>query len=89
MGQRGALSWGYRDAAALCAWTVTRDAARQFYLRARVERIDSYGIKQIPILFTAPRTSRPRGLWVFPVIPNSIRIAGTVLTAALRPPEGR
>jgi hypothetical protein len=88
-GRQGSLSWGYRPAADLRAFTVSRDEARAWYLRARLATVDQYRIKQVPLIFTAPRTSTPRGLWTFPVLPNTVRMAGSVLTAALGPPEGR
>jgi hypothetical protein len=87
--RQGWISWGYRPAADLTGCRVSRDEARKWTLQARVAKVDTYGIAQVPLIFTAPRTSPPRGLWTFPVVPNSIRMAGTVLTAALGPPEGR
>ena len=88
-GQRGALVWGAGEAARLGGWVASRpQRGHAWTLRASLAWSDSYRLKQVPLLFTAPRASRPAGLWCFPVIPQSLRITGTALTAQLGPPEG-
>lgn len=88
-GQRGALVWGAGDAARLGAWHASRpERGRTWTLRAALEWSDSYRLRQLPLLFTAPRSSRPQGLWCFPVIPQSVRITERALVAQLGPPEG-
>lgn len=88
-GQRGSLLWGAGDAARLGVWSATRPQRGQAWtLRASLLWHDSYRVQQLPLMFTAPRTSRPSGLWCFPVIPNSLRITGQSLVAQLGPPEG-
>jgi hypothetical protein len=88
-GQRGAILWGAGEAAVLGRWSVTRDATFRWTLAARVDRIDTLRLRQRPLIFQAPRRARPAGLWCFPVLPNTLRLEGTALTAALGPPEGR
>lgn len=88
-GQRGSLVWGAGPAAVLGRWTVARDEHFHWTLRARVESADSYRLRQLPLLFQAPRLAKPVGLWCFPVLPNTLRLEGAALTAALGPPEGR
>jgi hypothetical protein len=88
-GQRGSIVWGAGDAAVLGRWSVARDVNFRWSLSARVERADSYRLRQIPLLFQAPRLAKPAGLWCFPVIPKTLQLHGTALTASLGPPEGR
>lgn len=88
-GQRGAIVWGAGEAAALGRWSVTRDEHFRWRLSARVERVDTLRLRQLPLLFQAPRLARPAGLWCFPVLPKTLQVTGTTLTAALGPPEGR
>jgi len=88
-GLRGSLLWGADDAATLGAWTAQRGKDRRAWtLRATVQRVDSYRIRQVPLLFQARQAKRPFAHWVFPVIPNSVRLQGTTVTANLGPPEG-
>ena len=88
-GQRGAIVWGAGEAAALGRWSVHRDEQFHWTLSARVDRVDSFRLRQLPLLFQAPRIAKPAGLWCFPVLPKTLQIDGTSLTAALGPPEGR
>jgi len=88
-GQRGTILWSGSDAAELSRWTLCRDDQFKFTLTAHVERADSFRLRQLPLLFTAPRKTKPAGLWCFPVLPKSLQVQGAALTAALGPPEGR
>ena len=88
-GQRGAIVWGAGDAAVLGRWSVHRNDAFQWTLSARVERADSFRLRQLPLIFQAPRLAKPAGLWCFPVLPKTLQVNGTALTASLGPPEGR
>ena len=87
-GRAATLVWGYADAAVLGAWVVSRDKAAVWSLRASVEHVDTLRVRQVPLLFTAPRVKPPLGRWVWPVIPNTLQVANGVLTASLGPPEG-
>lgn len=88
-GQRGSLLWGSGDAARLGAWVASRaERGHAWTLRASLTWHDSYRVQQLPLMFTAPRTSKPAGQWCFPVIPNSLRIKDGGLTAQLAQPEG-
>lgn len=87
-GHRGALLWGAGDAARLGEWSARRaQRGGAWSLRASVLWHDSYRLQQVPLIFTAPRTSAPRGQWCFPVIPKSLRITGASLVAQLGPPD--
>ena len=88
-GQHGAIVWGAGEAAGLGRWSVNRDANFHWTLSARVERVDSFRLRQLPLIFQAPRLAKPAGLWCFPVLPKTIQMNGTALTASLGPPEGR
>ena len=88
-GHRGTLLWGAGDAARLGAWVASRpERGRAWTLRASLDWHDSYRVQQLPLMFTAPRTSKPAGQWCFPVIPNSLRITERGITAQLGQPEG-
>lgn len=52
-------------------------------LQARVQRVESFQIRQKPLYFTAPRKG---GFWMFPVIEPPTVVNG-VLRAYLGPPE--
>jgi len=88
-GQSGAILWGAGPAAVLGRWSVTRDEHFAWTLAARVERVDSLRIRQLPLIFQAPRRAKPAGLWCFPVLPKTLQVNGESLTAKLGPPEGR
>ena len=88
-GQRGSILWSGSNAAVLSQWTLTKDEQNQFTLSARIDRADTFRLRQLPLLFTAPRAARPAGLWCFPVLPKTLLVQGASLTAALGPPEGR
>ena len=88
-GTRGSLLWGAGEAAQLPRWALARDEAGAWTLSAAVERVDRFRLRQVPLLFQAPRTAKPAGLWCFPVIPQTVQIDGPTLTAKLGPPEGR
>lgn len=87
-GPRGSIVFGGRPAAVLGAWKAHRGEQGPWTLTATVTQADTFRLRQIPLLFEAPRVSRPRGLWCFPIVPNSITIAGGRLAATLGPPEG-
>lgn len=88
-GPTGSIVWGAGEAATVRGWIATRAEDRSWTLRALVVKSDSYRLRQVPLLFQAPRVSRPRGLWVWPVVPQSLAIANGTLTAKLGPPEGQ
>jgi hypothetical protein len=88
-GPRGALTWNGGDAARLGAFALSRAVdARQWTLTATLDSADSYRVKQVPLLFIAPRLNYPRGLWCFPVVPGSLRVERSSVSATLQPPEG-
>jgi len=88
-GKSGAIVWGAGEAAGLGRWSVSRDEHFHWTLSARVDRVDSYRLRQLPLLFQAPRLAKPVGLWCFPVLPKTVVVNGSALTASLGPPEGR
>ena len=88
-GPHGAIVWGAGDAAVLGRWSVTRNEHFQWTLSAQVDRVDTLRLRQLPLIFQAPRRAKPAGLWCFPVLPKTLQVDGTTLTAQLGPPEGR
>jgi hypothetical protein len=84
-GATGAIVWGYRPAAVLRRWAIARtEAGGAWTLTAHVERSDAYQLRQVPLLFSAPRKG---GLWCWPVRPHSLFIEQSHLRATLGPPE--
>jgi hypothetical protein len=84
-GATGAIVWGYRPAAVLRSWAIARtEAGGAWTLTARVETSDAYQLRQVPLVFTAPRKG---GLWCWPVLPTSLSITPPHLRATLGPPE--
>lgn len=88
-GPRGAILWGYQDAAVVGAWRIyyhrpdpTHDG--RWRLAARLTRVDKTLIRGRPLLFTAPRD---KGRWCWPLDRDSIQIGDTTLIATLGPPE--
>jgi hypothetical protein len=89
-GPRAAIKWGgYRDAATLSAWAITRarDERGQvrWTLQAALTRVDQFVLSQRPLLFVAPRTGRVGGFWLWPV--QEMQIGTTTVRANLGPPE--
>jgi hypothetical protein len=91
-GPVGSLLWGGDPtavAAALGPWTATRGKNRRAWtLYATVTTVDTYRIRQEPLLFQARQAQRPFAHWLFPVVPNTVRVQGRALVANLGPPEG-
>jgi hypothetical protein len=87
-GTRGEINSGFRRAASLSSWVVTRDPeSKAWGLSAAIAQADSFRLLQRPLQFTAPRTATPAGLWCFEV--RELTIKGTLLSATLGPPQGR
>jgi hypothetical protein len=88
-GRRGAIVWNAGEAATLGAWRASRgNGETTWQLSAVVEKADAYRLKQVPLLFLAPRTNYPRGVSCFPVVPGTLTIGGGSVTATLAQPEG-
>ena len=84
-GQRGEINYGFRRAAALSTWTITRDGETHVWsLLASIERADTFQLTRRPLQFTAPRHAKPAGLWAFEV--RTLDVKGSTLTATLGPP---
>jgi hypothetical protein len=91
-GTRASLAWGYRTAAALTSWTVSRtlDEAKGTYawtLAATLgPQCDRFQVRQAQarkeLIFSAPRQG---GFWVWPV--HTVTVGERRLTATLGPPE--
>jgi hypothetical protein len=83
-GGAAAILWGHRDAATLRSWVIGRING-QWMLKASIERIDAFGIRQPKLLFTAPHERGRDGFWAWGV--ESIEVGTHVLLARLGPPE--
>jgi hypothetical protein len=86
-GRDGSLVWGYRTAAVLNTWAITRESPGAggdgiWRLSATIARVDSFQIRQRPLLFTAPR---PGGRWCWPVA--DLQVGASAILARLGPPE--
>ena len=92
-GQQGTIAWNYRTVVTLGPWTLHREPnakdgtlPRVFDLRATiVGPVDGFSLRQVPLLFTAPRGGRNAGLFCFPV--QQVRVSESTLIATLGPPE--
>jgi hypothetical protein len=84
-GVRGALLWGYADAATLGAWTIRKAPLpqRDWILQATVAKFDAFRVRQQNLRFTAPRRG---GFWCWPIA-GQVQIDGARLTARLGKPE--
>lgn len=91
-GSSASLAWGYRTAAALQSWTVSRtlDEAKGTYTwtlaAALGQQCDRFQVRQAQarreLLFSAPRKG---GFWVWPV--HSVTVGERRLIATLGQPE--
>jgi hypothetical protein len=74
-GVKASILWGYRQAAVLGRWSITKESKGKWLLTATVERADAFQCRQKPLIFTAPRH---KGMWCWDVEslhvgPNQIR----------------
>ena len=85
-GTAGSVSWGYRTAASVRRWTITRQekTGKVWNLVASIADVDKFQIRQSPLLFTAAREDGT-GFWCFPLI--DVQIRNNQLHAQLGPPE--
>lgn len=83
-GATASIVWGYRTAAQLGAWTITRDKTN-WILRATVQGVDRFMVKQTKPTryFVAPRHY---GHCAWPVA-GDVRVETNTLVATLREPE--
>lgn len=85
-GGEGAVLSGYRTAATLTAWTITkRDGA--WSLRAVCARTDAYQLRQRNLFFSAPRARDTKGFWYWPVIPPIVIERGILITKLEHPQQ--
>lgn len=85
-GRGGAVLWGYRTAAAIGAWTVTRaakDDGGAWTLAATIERVSPFELRQSGLYFSAPRQG---GFFVWPIL-EPPHVDAIRLVAKLGPPE--
>lgn len=87
-GPQASILWGYRTAATLSGWTVSkrRDEKSGKWLWSLSAKLgaqtDRFQLRQRPLLFTAPRRG---GFWVWPVL--AVTVGETTISAQLGPPE--
>ena len=79
-GEAASLLWGYRTAATLSAWRITKDQ-QQWKLTATVQQMDAFQARQRPLLFSAPHE---KGRWCWMV--EELHISERQLTATLGQP---
>jgi len=86
VGNRGALLWGYHEAAVLGSWAIlkgSKPGAPQWVLSARLAWAEPFQLRQRPLLFTAPRHGG--GMWAWGV--EAVELGPDHVTARLGPPE--
>lgn len=83
-GARASIVWGYRTAAALSAWTISKEGP-QWILRATCEGVDRFMVRQTTptLIFTAPRHY---GQSCWPIV-GDVQLSGMTLVATLGKPE--
>lgn len=82
-GADGELFWGYSSVGTVRAWTVTRHTPSDpGTLSGTVEHLNAFRASQHPITFVV---QHKQGVWRWPL--ETLQIAGTSLTARLRPLE--
>lgn len=82
-GAAGTVLWGYRPAVEVGRWSITRDPkTRGWVLRGTPTRVDAFGARQRPLLFTA---TREKGFWAWGI--ESLEVSAKALVARLGPPE--
>jgi hypothetical protein len=81
-GEKGAVLWGYREAASLRAWTLSRTEAGALALSGTMTSQDRQRIAQRPLVFLI---RRPDGIWRWPIL--ELQTSGDALTAYLGPRE--
>jgi len=86
-GLKGSILWGYNTAASVKSWTIQHHRPDgkhdgRWTLKANLERVEKFQIRQSPLLFTAPRD---KGQWCWPL--KDIQVGATTLVATLGPPE--
>jgi hypothetical protein len=85
-GREAAILWGYRTAAAIDGWTITRTRAARdqgWQLTATIARADVFQLRQRPLHFTAPRLG---GFWHWPLLEAPV-IQDRALTVRLGKPD--
>lgn len=82
-GAEGKLYWGYHLVGTVRAWTVTRHSpADPGTLIGTAVDVNAIRASQHPIVFVV---THKHGTWRWPLA--TLQIAGTALSATLRPPE--
>ena len=81
-GAEARIVWGYRLAASLRDWTITKAEDGTLALSASVTFQHAVWISQRPLVFEA---SHAKGVWTWPI--DSLQIVGGTLTATLNPQE--
>lgn len=81
-GETASLLWGYRTAASLTSWRVSRgENQTEWKLTAKVTTADPFQARQRPLLFTAPRD---KGRWCWEV--KEIHLGEREIVATLGQP---
>lgn len=80
-GTRGSLLWGYHEAATFASWRIGK-GPKGWHLAGTLARVDSFRVRQRPLLFSAPRD---KGMWAWGI--ESLDIQGLTIRASLGEPE--
>ena len=85
-GKAGTVLWGYRPAVELTAWRIVQDKTKQWILVGTPRRVDAFGLRQTPLMFTAPRPETRDGFWSWG-IEKIVECGPARIVAWLGPPE--
>jgi len=78
-GAEGVLRWGYRRAALLRAWTITKDEQGVWAITGTLADVDYVAVSQRPLTFQAPNG------WRWPL--TTLQMTDASLYAVLGPKE--
>jgi hypothetical protein len=84
-GRGASIVWSYHTAATLTSWSVVKDSTTgRWALTAMIDRATPFYLRQVPLLFTAPRLG---GFWCWPLLEPPRVLDERRLLATLGPPE--
>jgi len=82
-GVHATITWAYYTAAEINGYTITRDAAGSWRLRATMIKANAYNLRQRPLVFVA---RHDKGAWYWPIRELVTAPDGLTVTARLTAP---
>jgi len=82
-GVHATITWSYYTAATVNGYSISRDTAGAWRLRATVVSANAYNLRQRPLVFVA---THAKGAWYWPIEELVHAADSLVITARLRAP---